>query len=197
MFWIAPAAAAPQISPPVRQYVWLSLDDTPIQELPSKGSVELRLRLTVAPDGRVHRCEIERSSGDMRIDAYTCDLARRRALFRPAQSVTGEAMYGVTHQSVVWAKVPVHTMQDADLVVKLSSFPKGVSSPIAVNVKFRVDPAGQVSMCSALSDSSRDNPAWAPAACNELIRQSAVHAAVADGGRAVASIQDATVELAR
>src|SRR5256885_6471799 len=104
MFWIALVAS---MTAPEPRYMWLSNDDTPTNELGDHDAVETRLRLTIATDGRVHACAIEQTSGNTHIDQYTCDLARRRALFRPAQSADGAPMFGIYRVPVIWAAVPM------------------------------------------------------------------------------------------
>src|SRR4051812_28790294 len=45
-------------------------------------------RTTVRPDGSVQGCTAEASSGDAKLDAYTCAIILKRAKFTPARWVT-------------------------------------------------------------------------------------------------------------
>jgi protein TonB len=49
-------------------------------------------RVTVSPEGRVSRCEVNRSSGNAELDATTCRLIERRFRFSPALDAEGRAM---------------------------------------------------------------------------------------------------------
>src|SRR5688572_17890665 len=99
MFLIALAAT---LSAPAPHASWFNREDTPVGWL--RGAVvTVDLAITVAPDGRVQECSIEGSSGNGKIDQYTCALTLKRAQFRPAQSAEGYAAYGVFRMFVTWA----------------------------------------------------------------------------------------------
>lgn len=49
-------------------------------------------RYSVGPDGRVVRCEIDRSSGYPELDAHTCRLIELRFRYRPARDAAGRAV---------------------------------------------------------------------------------------------------------
>jgi TonB family protein len=194
MVWIALAAAA-QLSAPQPKYIWLSNDDTPVQEM-TEDVVRVRLGLVVHPDGRVHSCAIEQSSGDPRIDRYTCDLARRRALFSPARSAGGKATIGVYRVRVVWAQEPRKLDPAGDLIVPIPSRPKGLRLPAIIRVMFAVGLDGEISGCTGEPPSlgmDRNVPVLVPIACAELLKRFAPAAAKDDDGRPVESVQNASV----
>lgn len=198
LFGIALAAL---IVAPQPRYMWLSNDDTPVSELGGRASVDVKFRLTVAPDGRVHRCDIEQSSGKAPIDQYTCDLARRRALFRPAQSVDGALVFGVYRTHVIWAAVPVSPKPSGDVTLRLTSPPKGVRLPATVHIAFAVDRSGQVSDCvaeaAALPGQHRNKPTLVSLACEQFLKGYSATPARDDNGQPVLSIQNLTVLLSK
>ena len=194
MLWIALAA---QLSAPEPKFMWLSIDDTPVKELSTRDFAVVRLRLTISPNGRVAGCDPEHASGNVRIDNYTCDLARRRALFEPARSAEGAPSYGIHRVTVVWSKVPLDINPSGDLRAKLSSRPKGVHLPAVVRVMFAVSKAGQISGCTdeppALSGMKRNNPTLLPIACDQLVKNFRIGPAIDENGQPVESIQNAAV----
>lgn len=202
MFWIALAA---QISAPEPRYMWLSNDDTPANLMGSRSAAVVLMQLTIAPDGRVHRCEIDNSSGDAQIDKYTCDLARRRALFRPAQSDVGTPVYGVYRVPVMWLKIPYGGAAErpkpwGNLTVRLSPAPKGVHLPATVRVAFAVDANGHISVCRDEPPSpgiAQNDPTLVPVACDQIRSKFAPAPARDDKGVAVPSVQNATVLISK
>jgi TonB family protein len=198
MFWLALTA---QLIAPAPQYMWLSNDDTPVNELSGRDFALVRLRLTISPKGEVARCDIEQSSGNARVDNYTCDLARRRAYFRPARSAEGAPVYGIYRAPIVWAIGPAKLKVAADLEAKLNPRPKGIHLPAYVRVIFAVDEIGQISGCSDEPPSSQgmkpNNPTLVPIACDQLIKNFRATPAIDDNGRPVQSIQNASVAFVK
>jgi hypothetical protein len=195
MFWIALAA---QLSAPEPKFMWLSNDDTPVKELSARGFAIVRLRLTISPKGRVARCDPEQSSGNVRIDNYTCDLARRRALFQPARSAEGAPSYGIHRVSVMWTTGPLNVDPSVgDLLAKLSPRPKGVRLPATVRVMFAVDKSGQISGCTdeppSQTGMKRNNPTLLPIACDQVVKSFRTAPAIDESGQPVESIQNAQV----
>jgi hypothetical protein len=196
MLWIALAAAA-QIAAPKPTAIWLGEDDTPVRDLGSRHAVRVQSRLTIAPDGRVHRCEIEESSGIASVDNLTCDLARRRALFEPARSADGSVVYGIYRSAVIWASVPVKPLPSGQLTVRMNPVPKGVHLPAVVHVAFAVDAMGQVSTCvdepPIFDGMKRNNPRLVPLACEQVQMHFSAPPARDGEGTPVPSIQDIDV----
>lgn len=194
-------ALAAQMSAAEPKYMWFSNDDTPVQEIAGRDFVRVRLRLTIPSDGRVHACEIEQSSGNPRIDLYTCELTRKRALFRPARSPAGDVTYGVYRVPVVWATKPLDLLPSGDLSVPVKELPKGVHPPISVRLMFAVDNAGQISSCDGeppwSSGIRPNNPALVSIACDQLLRSWKAAPAKDEKGRSVSSVQNATVVITK
>jgi hypothetical protein len=198
MFWIALAAAA-QLSAPEPKFVWFNLYDTPFGFF-GGSSATVFVRLNVRPDGTVHSCTVEESSGYPWIDGYTCELSRRRARFRPAISESGGAAYGVYRLPITWAMHDaVRKRSTADLVLTVAALPKGVRSPATVRLMFAVDEQGRLSSCAA--EPSRDVPKanllLVPLACEQLMKTYKAIPARDSAGKLVRSIQDGSVEFNR
>jgi protein TonB len=64
-------------------------DDYPRSALRRRASGVVRLRFTVAPDGRVRDCAVTGSSGDAELDRTTCRLIEQRFHYRPARDAAG------------------------------------------------------------------------------------------------------------
>ena len=79
-----------------------SVDDFPTYLAQEGVSRIVHVRVTVRPDGVLQSCSAEVSSGDGKLDAYTCQLIVRRAKFVPARWPDGTAAYGVIRVPVNW-----------------------------------------------------------------------------------------------
>jgi TonB family protein len=198
MLWIGLAA---QMSAPEPQFMWFSNDDTPIPELGGHDYRQVRLRLTIGPDGRVHRCEIAQSSGNPRLDAYTCDLTRKRAAFRPARSSQGTPIYGVFRIPVTWAARAVAPHIAGDTTITLNPSPRGLRLPKVVPVIFAVDGDGRSSACAAepppFPGVKPSDPALVSIVCDQLLKTYSPGAAIDDDGRPVESVQSAQVLITK
>lgn len=166
----------------------------------------------------MERCEVEQSSGNPHLDGDTCDLAQRRASFRPAKSADGVPIYGVYRTRLQWSVAPPTTVRyEGDLRVTLASAPQGIRFPLPVRVMFAVDKSGVVSDCrqeeppQEIFAASKDEPAWAgklraeslalfrngsvlaPLACARLLKSFKPKPVISKAGERVPSIQDALV----
>src|SRR5947209_4490458 len=79
-----------------------SADDFPEYLERAGGAWIVHTRTTVRPDGTIQSCATELSSGDSKLDAYTCALIVKRAKFLPARWTDGSPVYGVIRVPVVW-----------------------------------------------------------------------------------------------
>src|SRR6266567_3528158 len=102
MFWLALAAqlSGPQ---PIDYSTWFSLDDNPRYLQENRMTL---VRAVVRPDGSLKNCEIESSSGDSRLDTYTCALVQKRARYTPARWINGSPTYGIDRMRVLWGPGP-------------------------------------------------------------------------------------------
>ena len=60
------------------------------------------MTFTVAPNGRVSRCVVTRSSGVPELDELTCRLIRERFLFRPETDRNGRAIASEVDGEHLW-----------------------------------------------------------------------------------------------
>ncbi len=63
--------------------------DYPRAAYEARASGTVFIRFVVAPDGRVHECQVTRSSGSRSLDATTCRLIIERFRYRPARDAYG------------------------------------------------------------------------------------------------------------
>jgi TonB family protein len=67
-----------------------SAADYPVEALKNGWEGEVVADLTVSPEGRVTACAIVKSSGHDVLDQATCDIVRKRAVFKPAIDANGK-----------------------------------------------------------------------------------------------------------
>jgi len=195
MFWLALAAqlSTPQ---PIKYPHWFSLDDNPAYLVTSEALI---IRAIVRPDGRLQGCEIEASS-DQSLNAFTCGLVTKRAKYSPARWMDGSPAYGVDRMRVVWG-VGDPPLLRADVETTVEQLPKGVHSPVSVNVMFAADETGHPLLCVAASprvaSMPEENPSLVPIACNALIKSYRATPPKDDADKAVVSVQNALVHISR
>ena len=85
----APAAPSPDQGSANARPIF-SLEDYPIVALKNNWQGDVTVKVRVGKDGRVHRCEIVKSSGHDVLDQGTCDLLITRARFAPATNSSGQ-----------------------------------------------------------------------------------------------------------
>lgn len=204
MIWfVALAASAASFSPPVPTTgrALASSYDVPVQLMMSERLYAVTYRAIVDPSGKLRECEIERSSGDRKVDAYTCLLVKRRGKYFAARNENGEPTFGVHRETVQWwtgeEAMPKGSFTDIELSV--IELPKGVKSPALVQVMFAVDAQGEISSCALGPEAGEEyderGPPLAQAAC-ESIRANFKASPVRDGaGNFVPSIQNGTVRF--
>jgi protein TonB len=67
-----------------------------------QGTVSVRF--TVGTSGRVTGCSPTASSGDLRLDAYTCELVQQRLQFAPATTSQGRPVASEMRASYTWGR---------------------------------------------------------------------------------------------
>ena len=210
MFWIALAAqvSVPTLVdskiPDVRAL--FSVDDFPAYMLrATEVSKTVYTRTTVRTDGSIQSCVAEGTSGDRRLDAYTCALIIKRAKFLPARWADGSATYGVIRVPVSWVITNViPSPEDAlratvpDLELSVNELPKGAHKLVGVMLEVGVDEGGRGVSCfeypfRARNDRSRRFPELIPLACEQAISTLTVRAPSDSSGKPVRSVQTASV----
>jgi TonB family protein len=82
----------------------ISPEDYPASLVGHRPLGPVSVLLTVAPTGRVLRCDILRSSGAALLDAATCRLMVSRARFVPAHDAKGGTVEGGIAETIVWPR---------------------------------------------------------------------------------------------
>jgi hypothetical protein len=180
-------------------------DDVP-GYLVSQGEVDRTVytRTTVRPDGIIQGCAVEGSSGDPRLDAYTCALIVRRAKFLPARWTDGSAAYGVIRVPVRWRVTNSAPPKDdslssniPDLDLSVNQLPKGAGSVAGVTLKIAADENGRPVTCAEwprLDDHSKHFAELVPIACQQITALT-LSPPVDASGKAVRSIQTVSVRF--
>jgi hypothetical protein len=200
MLWIALAA---QISMPVIPGggIWtlFSGDDFPSSIMRQQDTAIVGVRLTIDPVGKLQACSAEFTSVLANLDAYTCDIIRRRAQFQPARGPDGQSAYGIIRTPITWTVNADSPRSPADLELTVSRLPKGIKSPAVARLMFAVDERGHPSSCQQEEPPAPAVPALPPElvkiACAELLQSYVAIPARDASGRPVASVQDARVNF--
>ena len=157
-------------------------------------------RTTVRPDGTTQGCVAETSSGNAKLDEYTCQLIVRRAKFLPARWDDGSAAYGVIRFPVRWMTRPgpVPTALD-DLDLSVNQLPKGADLPVGVSLQVAADEKGHVVSCTerplALNTHEKHFPELVALACQQATASLVLTPPVDASGKPVRSIQSVSVDF--
>jgi len=98
----------PAVTPPQRRGTpdWFTTDDYPGWARRDQIGGPMRMRVTIASNGRVAGCKVTQSVGDAWLDAYTCDILRRRGRFLPARDAQGRPTLGTYDYDHLWVPLP-------------------------------------------------------------------------------------------
>ena len=175
--------------------------------LATRGQVDLTVytRITVSPDGKIQGCVVEYSSGDPRLDAYTCALIEKRANFSPPRWVDGSAAYGVIRSPVRWQVSELPRRNDSvqsdvpDLDLSVNQLPEGAHSPLRVNLELAADEKGHAVSCTerpltAAAPSSRF-PELISLACQQATASMVLSPPLDPSGKPARSVQSVSVRF--
>ena len=208
MFWIALAAqlSVPVINdkrtPDVRSV--FSADDFPIYLASAGVSRTVYTRTTVRPDGLIQNCVAESTSGDAKLDAYTCAIIVKRAKFLPAKWIDGSPAYGVIRVPVSWrignAPPAEGEMQSVpDLELSVNRLPKGAHKIAPVSLDVGADETGHVVSCVGHPPAAHNLgprfPELVPIACEQVTKTLSVQPAFDSSGKPLRSVQTASVHF--
>lgn len=191
MLWVMIAA---QLSEPVGIGGTVSASDAPVHLITENRLQRVSIALTVKPDGKTQSCSIEVSSGNPKLDTYTCNLISRRARFRAATSSNGTPSYGIFRQTMSWwvgNGMPPKVRPPADLYLTVLKLPGEAKSPVTLQVRAEVDAVGRVSHCEPIDQ--KLSAGFAGVACEQLLKSFKPKPARNYEGTAVPSVQNATV----
>lgn len=95
---LPPGTTAPEGNPGA----WFSADVYPPEAIRAGEEGRTVARVLIGADGRVEACGIVASSGSTRLDAATCEAARRRGSLQPARDASGKATRSTLELPVRW-----------------------------------------------------------------------------------------------
>ena len=179
-------------------------DDMP-DYLQGPGVWVVYVRATVRPDGSLQSCGAETSSGNSKLDAYTCQIIARRAKFAAAKWPDGTPVYGVIRVPVSWAIADAPIPNDAmlkamppDVDLTVNKLPAGAQKVVAVEVQVAADENGKIVACEedppVKIDPHRHFPQLVPIACQQAVNLQLSPPKDASG-KAVRSVQTVSVHF--
>jgi len=182
---------------------WITRDDQPDYLFhQARANPTVYTRTTVRPDGTIQNCVVERSSGDRDLDAYTCQLIRKRAKFLPARWLDGSAVYGVLRTTVRWSisEDPMYEPLVTDLELPIDHLPQGAASKVYVDLEIAVDETGHPVSCNDSPQSSGDDqpkhyPELVPIACQRATASLVFSPPVDASGKPARSIQNVSARF--
>lgn len=184
-----------------------TVDDFPAYLQQAALSKTVYTRTTVRPDGSLESCAVEASSGDTKLDAYTCALIVKRAKFRPATWSDGTPVYGVIRVPVSWlisdAPIPEEDRLKAttpDLELSVNKLPKGARSIAAVSLQVEADENGHVVTCSEQHSLTKDDrkrhfPELVTLGCQGVMANVSLSPPIDASGKKVRSVQSVSVHF--
>ena len=178
-------------------------DDVPAY-LVDQGEVDRTVytRTTVRPDGSTQSCVAEASSGDQKLDAYTCALIIRRAKLSTARWLDGSAAYGVIRLPVRWTvgdSVPGSREDVPDLVLSVNHLPKGANAFVDVDLQIAADEKGHAVSCTEwappINDYGKHFSELVPIACQQATASLVLTPPLDTSGKPVRSVQSVSVHF--
>ena len=193
MIWLGLAA---QVSTLTAMQTLLTPDDVPVGLLRQNVLQVVEIALRITPEGDVQSCQIEVSSGDSRLDSYTCAVVSRRVKPRMFSDYGGGSGYRLYRMPITWwvgdDRPPKHS-SPADLYLTVSSLPSPLRDPVQLHLSFAVDAEGRIGRCT--SEDQKSDATLTNIACEQLAKAFKARAIKLSDGTAVPSVQNATVQF--
>jgi TonB-like protein len=212
MLWIA-FAALTSLPVPINARLpdiraIFTADDVP-EYLIEAGASTTRVvypRIVIRPDGSLQSCVAEISSGDPKLDAYTCALIIKRARWKPATWTDGTPVYGVIRVPVSWmisdaplSDEDILKTETPDLELSVNQLPKGAHSIVDVSLEIAVDQNGRLLTCDEWphlkNDHTKQFPELVPVACQQVMTKLSASPPVDPSGQKVRSVQNVSVHF--
>ena len=163
-------------------------------------------RTTVRDDGAFENCAVEISSGDKKLDLYTCALIAKRARLHPVKWLDGSPVYSVLRFPVSWVVTegsgPSEDRMNGDnpdLELSVNQLPKGARKTVAILLELRADETGKILSCGELppgrSYPQRHYPELIPVVCAEATKTLVLRPPLDRSGKPVKSVQTAVVQV--
>lgn len=211
MLWIVLAA---QLSAPVAIDAHLSdvrglfsYEDVP-DYLVRAGEVSRTVytRTTVRDDGSLENCAIEVSSGDTKLDAYTCALIARRAKLHPVKWIDGTPAFSVLRFPISWTVTDsIPSDEDRlkaivpDIQMSVNRLPDGAPKILGITLEVRADEKGQIVSCGELpvskNNRSRRFPQLVPMVCEQATKSLLLRPPLDPSGKPLRSVQTAYAQV--
>lgn len=183
-----------------------TVDDFPEYLQRAGQSRTVHTRTTVRPDGTIQGCVTESSSGDAKLDAYTCGLIVKRAKFQPATWTDGSPVFGVIRLPVSWwiADAPLsnEAMLESvspDLDISVNQLPKPAHRIVGIELEVAADENGHPVSCAEYSPVKNDRkhhfPELIPLACQKVTSSLLLSPPVDQSGKAARSVQIVSVHF--
>lgn len=163
-------------------------------------------RTTVRDDGSFENCAVEISSGDKKLDLYTCALIAKRAKLHPVKWIDGSPVYSVLRFPVSWivTEGPRPTEErmhgeNPDLELSVNQLPKGARKIVAILLEVRADETGKILSCGELPPArtypQRHYPELIPVVCSEATKTLVLRPPLDRSGKPMRSVQTAVVQV--
>ena len=208
MMWFAALAL---MSMPIEKRVTdvrslFSVNDFP-EYLVREGTFRIvYTRTTVGPDGSLQNCTVEATSGDAKLDEYTCALIVKRARFSAARWTDGSPAYGLIRVPVSWIATGAPLSDEEvlkaflpSLELSVNQLPKGARSIAGVGLHIAADEKGRILACDqgppVLSPRKKRFSELIPVACKQVMETLTVPVPRDGAGKPVRSIQNLSVHF--
>lgn len=195
----APAPAGHYTAPIAkRAEYWITAErDWPEGKFQRNTYTAVSFELTVNPRGGVTGCKVTKVVGPSAMGELTCKLLRIRPRFDSARDPSGNPIYGIYRNTLVWWMPPENEqerppLEDTDYRLAVDQLPPGAEGRSVAYVQFGVDARGQGSDCTPVAERYR---VLGEIACDRLGPVFQWEPARDSNGRLVESAQEAKIEL--
>ena len=177
---------------------WMSDMDYPAGAVRRKEEGTVGFSMLIAPDGKVARCFITKSSSFPELDQKTCAVMLPRMKFKPARDENGAPVYDHYKAFVTWrlpgksggGRSVTRPIFAPDMVLEVQRLPQGETEKI-VSIVVRTDDQGRVAYCEA-SQHEPPPPQLAAVACAQM-RSFYISDLKDDAGKALPAIESIKV----
>lgn len=167
-------AALTRAMPATSAGSWLSDFDYPAGSVKRREEGPVGFSMLVAPDGKVTRCFVTKSSGFPDLDQRTCPIMLVRTKFKSARDENGSPLYDLYNGTLTWRlpgkgigrplpKSP--TVIEPDMIIEVQQLPGGMEEE-AVSILTRTDTTGHIAFCQS-NPTYKNSAALVKVACTQ------------------------------